>query len=378
MRAGQISFPGQQEADLRKVLTAAELADARTFYFDLKPYVSGATASLTLSATLEASGTGTLANVTLTGPLTFRQIKISYAVGGANPQYRIDCGDGWNAATGFTGTFVAAAGATVPIGGGTSVVFPVGGAYNADNVHWSKSATWAELSGKANASLTDVLSGGHGHRTEAHGMGGVLPSLYMYNSGSGTATSGTYLANSLALPAAVSGVDVAFEIWMLAENWGLPPAGKSWVPLGYSHTLVANNAKNILDLSMNGAGAEAWVIARLDGGGAPAFARFISTFKPDLSPKVIRAVVGANSQVYVNGLPTRPAGNQSTNRAATTSLDQCILGALPFGTTAPTNSFPQMRVTTLLMVPPLAAGREVAVGRAMAGRAAQTATGMAG
>ncbi len=369
MRSSQIQRPHQQECDMRKVLTAAELADARTFYYDLKPYVSGATASCTLSPTLAALGTGTLAVVTLTGPLTFRKIKITYAVGGANPQYQIDCGDGWNAPSGFTGTFVAAVGATVPVGGGTSVVFPVGGAYNADNTHWSKAATWAELSGKANANLTDVLSGGAGHRTEAHGMGGALPSLYMFNS---------YLANSLALPTAMSGVDIAFEVWMLAEIWTMTSTGKSFVQWGFSHTGAANNAKNLLNLATNGFGAEAWVLSRLDGGGSPAFARFISTIKPHMSPLVIRCVVSANGQVYTNGLPTRPAGNQSLNRGATSSFDQFMLGALPFGTTAPTNSFAQSRVSTVLFVPPLAAGREVFIGRAMAGRVAQSVAGMAG
>lgn len=359
MSAAQAAFTRQNQTDLRQVLTSSELLA----YWDLRPYVSGAQASVTLSATLASDGTAP-AVVTMTGPLSPpRQVKITYPVAGLTPTYRIDCGDGWNAATGFTGTFTAAAGASVNIGAGNNVVFPVGGAYNVDNRHWAKVATWAELTGRANSNLTDALSAGAGHRYEAYGMGGALPSLYMWNS---------YLANSLAIPALVSGVDIAFEMWMLYETWTLTDAAKAFALWCFSHTLAANNAKNVIDLittgPSNAVAPLAWIIQRLDGGGAPAFARFISTYKPDLSPKVVRAVVSANGQVYVNGLPTRPAGNQSLNRGATTSVDQFILGAAPLGTTAPTNTFAQGRITALALCNPLAAGRDAVCGRALTGR----------
>lgn len=359
MRASQAVFTRQIQTDLRQVLTSSELLA----YWDLRPYVSGAQASLTLSATLASFGS-TPPIVLMTGSLSPpRQVKISYASVVANVvSYRIDCGDGWNASTGFSGTFNQTAGATVSIGSGNSIVFPIG-TYNTDNSHWAKAASWGELTGRANSTLTDTLSVGLGHRYEAYGMGGVLPSLYMWNS---------YMANSLAIPALVSGTDIAFEMWMLYETWTLTDAAKAFAIWCFSHTLVANNGKNVIDLittgPSNAVAALAWIIQRLDGGGAPAFARFISTYKPDLSPKVVRAVVSANGQLYVNGLPTRPAGNQSLNRGAITSVDQFILGAAPLGTTAPTNTFAQGRITALALCNPLAAGRDLVCGKALAGR----------
>lgn len=293
-------------------------------YWDVRPEVSGAQASVTLSTTLDGNGTNP-PTVTITGPLTSpRQVVATYSLGGAlgTMKYVIVTG-----VAVFSGT--SPGDGIVDIGDGNTVVFGAG-TYNVDQTHWLQCTTLAELTGLANASLTDVLST-KGARYEVNGLNGIDPCLRFIRNPSA-------LSNTSGVPALVTGLDVDFEIHTLGETVKHISGTGASIIWGFSLSTAGHTTKSFISSRTcgptNSTHESRYLINRRDSSGAPATVEVVSDGNTyaDLSPYVISDIITASGQMHRNGMPCRAAGAATLHRGQTTTLDRFSVGNINLST----------------------------------------------
>ena len=303
-------------------------------YWDVRPAVSGATASLTLSSTLQGQGTSP-PTVTITGSLsTPRHVVITYEIGGAigTMKYRMvvygntpsDPYTLYNAVSVDRGDGKA----EVDIGGGNTIVFGVG-PYNADNVHAVQCTSWGELTGLANASLTDALSG-VGVRYESYGLNSTTPCLRGVKSPSA-------LANTTGVPTLASGNDVHLRVHVLGEGAKHISGTGASIIWGFSQSGAANTTKSYIRKVATGptnTNASRWLLQRRDSSASPATAQVVSDGNSyaDLDPYVFTDIVSASAQIHRNGMPCRSA-DVNLDRGVATTLDRFSIFNINLGTT---------------------------------------------
>lgn len=365
--SGASSFLGFGGGDPQNDLRLVGLGSDLWAYYDLRPTVSDAPESATMSSTLAVSGT-TQPVVTLSGPLSPpRDIRIQYPVGGlrGTATYRITADAGSSSQTIYTGTTSASA---VDIGGGNSISFGDGGisytAHNGTNpttatMHQSQVVSWEELTGLANATLTDLLSSGHGHRFEAYGLNSRLPSLFMNQ---------TVLANEDGVPAKVTGTDTPFEVWMLYESWRMINSSNAMFPWAFNNKTDANT-KSYIECVMTGplhATPRRMGTRRKDSSGSPLeVSMFTDQYSVDAGPHVHRSIVSDVSDIFIDGKTGRSA-TVSLDRGVATNLDRFVLGGSKRGTAALTGLC-SGRVTALALTAPLSNAKALSAALALAG-----------
>ena len=344
-------------SDARKALDAADIHA----YYSLKPTVSGAQASASMSPFLVGQGT-TVPTVTLEGPLSPpREISIDYPVGGARgtATYRIALDGNTTVLTGATSS------AKVDIGSGNFITFGNDANYTINTVfatatiHKSKIVNWTELTGQANCTLTDTLST-KGHRYEAFGLNGRWPSLYMWTSA---------LDNITGLPAKFTGIDIQFEVWMLYETWTQINDANAMVPWAFTNSSDAT--KSVIDGVFTGpthaTQTRAIGINRKDSGAVPLTASlFTDTYRTDLAAHVHRFVVTNSGNIYTDNQKGK-AANASLNRGVATNVDRFTLGGIKQGASAfLASGWCSGRITELLFTAPLSDDKAFRTACAMA------------
>lgn len=354
------SPPATVEHDLRNLGLGSDL----WAYYDLRPTVSGATASITLATTLDGNGT-TPPTVTISGSLaTPRQVVITYDTGGAigTMEYRmvVDGETLFNAVSSDTG----GGNCTVDIGGGNSIVFNAG-TYNVDNTHWVQCTAVAELTGLANATLDNALSG-VGFRYEAHGLNGTTPCLRAIKNPSA-------LSNTTGVPALVTGVDTDFEIHLLFEQAKHISGTGAGVVWGFSQSAAGHTTKSYLRKVATGptnTSASRWLIRRRDSSGAPANVDVQSdgTTYADLDPHVMTDVITASGQMHHNGVPGRAAGASTLHRGVSTDLNRFSLGNINLSTAGFSTANQCLgRYSAMALTAPLSDANRMKIWKALAG-----------
>jgi len=307
-------------SDLRQLGLGSKLLA----YYDTRSSVSGAQASLTMSATLQKNIGSTSPAVTITGPLSPpRQVKCTYTTGGAlgAMAYVIYLGDSV-----LSGT--SPADGIVGIGNGNDVVFGAG-IYSTADSHYSEITSHAELTGLAGDTLLTSTLAGRGARYEAYGLNGTRPRLLFNNSA---------FANESAIPALATGIDTAIDVTIVCESVKHISGAGASVIWGFSNQAATSNTKSYLRLlscgPAIGSGLDSrFAIQRRDSSGAPATATLIcDNLHADLDFRVFSTQLGAIAQLYSNGMFGRIGSAQSTNRGVATTTDRFTVGGGYLGT----------------------------------------------
>lgn len=317
--SGGISAPADADAvqtDLRLLGLGSKLLA----YYDVRPGVSGAQASITLSLTLRGAGASP-PTVTIQGALVApRQCYVTYSVGGAlgTMQYVARLGDSV-----LSGTSPVSG--LVDIGNGNTLVFGAG-TYATTHIHWTECTSLAELTGRANSALTSALAGG-GARYEAYGLNGRSPSLLFPTSA---------LANESGIPALASGVDIPLEVWLLGETYQHISGVGTSTMWAFTNQSGTHNTKSFLLARACGptvSGLESkYLLQRRDSGAVPATVSLIcDQLHSDLDPKVIRSVLTSSGQMHFNGMPGKAAA-ATLNRGVASTFDRFTVGGFYPGT----------------------------------------------
>jgi hypothetical protein len=347
------SPPPAQPQDLRQNLSSSEI----WAYWDVRPGVEGAQGSATLSGTLAVTGS-TLPTVTMSGPVSPpREVRIDYTTGGARGTavYRIQLDGGSSVLTGVTSGVAVDIGRSNSISFGNDANYTINTSITTATIHQTKVVGLQELTGRANCTLVDTLSGA-GHRYEAFGMNNKYPSLYSWTSA---------LNNDSGVPALVSGNDVAFEVWMLYEIWSLTTSSFARVPWAFVNQ--TDTAKSFVDTFSNGplaASPSIWGLQRKNSATTPVTKSLTTTVKIDQAPRVMRWIVSSTGNVWISGRPGLATPVTLASGGATT-VNRFLVGGLKLGTSAfLASAWDQARWSALAITPPLGTGRELAAFKA--------------
>jgi hypothetical protein len=306
--------------DLRLLSSASKLKA----YYDIRPQVSGAQASITLASTLRLTGTSPAVTWT-NGSGRPRQAHITYKVGGALGTMQYSIWTGESDRPPYTGTSSAGA-PTVSIGDGDTITFGAG-TYNTADFHDIECTSINELTGLANAQLTSTLAG-KGPFYRNNGLNGLSPSLLFQNAA---------LSNQSGVPALLTGTDVSPEIFLLGETQQHITSTGASVLWGFSSQSSANNSKNYLRLLQCGPTIgsglnSAYAIQRRDGAASPVTQTLVcDLIQADLDPHVIHSILGASAQINFNGMAGKVVVG-STNRGLAMTFDRFTWGGGNLGT----------------------------------------------